>query len=110
MLISDWSSDVCSSDLQRGRLRQPARPTPGGPLRPTGRWPSPAAARRRVPAHGRGRSGDLPKGRTDRRAARPPGAWGTTGPGMNDAFRGDPVRDLRVAVIGAGMAAIASVI
>src|SRR3546814_19637570 len=29
---------------------------------------------------------------------------------MNDAFRGDPVRDLRVAVIGAGMAGIASVI
>src|SRR3546814_6009134 len=39
MRISDWSSDVCSSDLQRGRLRHGAR----------------GAGLRRVEPRGRGR-------------------------------------------------------
>src|SRR3546814_1328648 len=37
MRISDWSSDVCSSDLQAGREAQPALPEAGRLYRRAGR-------------------------------------------------------------------------
>src|SRR5262249_59831683 len=51
-LVSDWSSDVCSSDLRdtpcAGTAARPARAAPGatGPRR---RWPAAAPARRAAP-------------------------------------------------------------
>src|SRR3546814_11212994 len=46
MLISDWSSDVCSSDLT-ARARSPRRPHPPRPPSPQSRNAAPAARRLR---------------------------------------------------------------
>src|SRR3546814_14169364 len=58
MRISDWSSDVCSSDLRLRRVAEGARPALGDPRLRGGRW---TRARRRAATGGRlGDAGEQP--------------------------------------------------
>src|SRR3546814_14819591 len=92
MRISDWSSDVCSSDLGEGYLATDADDT-GEPRDDAGR--DARAVRRAVAGHGGARPGRRPTGVRGRAARQPPR--------LRDRVRA-PRRDRKSVVLGTSVA------
>src|SRR3546814_1215834 len=99
MRISDWSSDVCSSDLLRRRIRRPARTRPARAA--AGAAARRRARRRRIPRSARAAQRALVFAALGPGSARRPAAGAADRDRHQRAHRG-----ARLAQVAAGKAAV----